>query len=111
MNRSVDVAIAGADEAAIVETIDAARSGMRVLVVLRSNCARIVRRLRRAIRAAGVMASRVTIVTGAEIACVDGVNAVEAIVVRRITTGQLLAFNTSSVIRLDMPALRKEEIQ
>ena len=98
MTGTVDVVIVGAHGVAVAATIDAVRRGLTVLVVIRSRAAKVARRLRRSAQSAGVTSPKVTILTGSEIACVDGVNATEAVVVRRLGTGQLLAFNASSVL-------------
>lgn len=99
MTATVDVVIVGADPAAIAATTDAARRGQRVLVVMRSRRADLVRRLRRSLRVAETPQRAVTIVTGAEVACVDGVNAVEAVVVRDLRTGRLRGFNAAGLQR------------
>jgi len=44
------------------------------------------------------VASQVTVLTGAEVVCVDGVHAVEAVVIRRIRTGQLIGVNASAIL-------------
>lgn len=99
MTNTVDVVIAGAGPAAIAAIIDAAGQGLRVLVVMRSRRAELVRGLRRALRAAALPRWAVTIVSGAEIACVDGVNAIEAVVVRDLRTGRLRGFNAAALQR------------
>ena len=82
----------------MTSTVDATRRGLRVLVVIRSSASTVSRRLRRSLQSAGVTLADVTIVSGAEIACVDGVNAVEAVLVRRLRTGRLVGFNASSLL-------------
>ena len=99
MTRTVDRVIVGAHQAATAAAIESARSGMRVLVVIRSRRTDVVRRLRRALRAAGENGQRhVTVLTGAEVVCVDGVHSVEAVVIRRVQTGRLIAVNASSIL-------------
>lgn len=99
MTKSVDVVIVGGNAAAMAATIDAIGRGLRVLVVIRAKRLGLAQRLRRAIRAAGIPAPRqLTIVTGAEVVCVDGVPHVEAVVVRHVRTGRLMAFNASALL-------------
>ena len=99
MTRTVDVVIVGADPAAMAATTEAARQGQRVLVVMRSRRAGLVRRLRQSLRAANSPQWAVKIVTGAEVACVDGVTAVEAVLVRDLRTGRLRGFNAAGLQR------------
>jgi hypothetical protein len=81
MKRStVDLVVTGDEGAAVAEAVDAVRRGQRVLVVLRSDDARVVPRLRRLCRAAK---RQLTVMTNAEVVCVDGVDGVEAVVVLR----------------------------
>jgi hypothetical protein len=98
MTKSVDVVIVGGNAAAMAAASDAVGRGLRVLVVTRSMRRGLAGRLRRAIRAAGMLAPRqLTVVTGSEVVCVDGVPHVEAVVVRRVRTGRLVAFNASAI--------------
>ena len=99
MTNTVDIVIVGADQAAIAATADAARRGLRVLVVMRSRRAELVRRLRQSLRAARSPQWAVKILTGAEVACVDGVNTIEAVVVRDLRTGRLRGFNAAGLQR------------
>jgi hypothetical protein len=70
-----------------------------VLVVIRSRRAGIVQQLRRSLRALRLApAPRVMVMTGAEVACVDGVGGVEAVVVRNLRSGRLSGFNTQEVL-------------
>src|SRR5436190_13141776 len=41
---------------------------------------------------------RLAVVTGAERVCVDGIDSVEAVVIRRIRTGRLIGFNASAIL-------------
>ena len=69
-----------------------------MLVVIRSPRVRLIRGLRRALRAAGPRVRRgVTIFTNAEVVCVDGLDRVEAVIVRRIGTGRLIGINASAI--------------
>jgi hypothetical protein len=94
----VDLVIVAGDSSAISAAIDAARRGMRVLVVIGSTPVPLIRRLRRALRAAGTRVRRgVTVLTNAEVVCVDGLDRVEAVIVRRIGTGRLIGVNASAI--------------
>jgi hypothetical protein len=97
---TVHTVIVGADGGAVAATIDAVRRGIPVLVVIRSGRASVVRRFRQSLRSAAAWPSPlVTIVAGAEVACVDGVNGVEAVVVRQLRTGRLIGVNARAVLR------------
>ena len=97
--KTVDVVITGADAAAIDAARDAVRNGRRVLVVIRSRRIDVVRQLRRSLRSLGVSpAPCVLVMTGAEVACVDGVSGVEAVVVRDLRSGRLSGFNAREVL-------------
>ena len=97
MKRStVDLVVTGDETAAAAAAVDAVRRGQRVLVVLRSDGARVAPRLRRLCRAAK---SQLTVMTNAEVVCVDGVDGVEAVVVRYTRTGHLCAMNTPAFER------------
>ena len=102
MIRTVDLVIAGDGPAARAAAVSALRSGRRVLVVLGSSNARIARRLRRCLckppRSDG---SQLTVMTDAAVVCVDGVDAVEAVVVRHARTGRLSAVNASAFVSFD----------
>ena len=76
---TVDLVVTGDETAAVAAAVDAVRRGQRVLVVSRSDDARVVARLRRLCRAAK---NQLTVMTNAEVVCVDGVDGVEAAVVR-----------------------------
>lgn len=80
--------------------IEAVRRGHRVLVVTDSSDERWRRRLRRDLRAAlpAGSGSPVAIVMNAEVACVDGVGGVEAVVLRSRASGRLRAVNTAAVL-------------
>lgn len=100
MTRTVDLVIVGADAGAVAATIDAVRRGLRVLIVIRSTRASAAARLRQALRSAHLPRTRnITITTGAEVVCVDGVNGVEAVVVRDLRTRRLIGFNAAAVLR------------
>jgi thioredoxin reductase len=90
--------VTGDESAAVAAAVDAVRRGQRVLVVLRSDGARVVPRWRRLCRATK---SRLTVMTNAKVVCVDGVDGVEAVVVRYTRTGRLWAVNTPSFLSFD----------
>jgi thioredoxin reductase len=90
---TVDLVVTGDESAAVAAAIDAVRRGQRVLVVLRSAGPRTVPRLRRLCRAAK---NQLTVMTNAEVVCVDGVHGVEAVVIRCVSTGCLRAVNASA---------------
>lgn len=99
MTRTVDVVIVGAGAAAVAEAIDAARRGLKVLVVIRSGRGNLARRLRQRFRRAlELRQRRVSVLTGAEVACADGVHSIEAVVVRYIRSRRLVGFNASTLL-------------
>ena len=100
MTRTVDVVIEGEDAAAIAAAIDSVGRGLRVLIVIRARRSTFARHLREAIGKARVVLSpkQITILTGAEVACVDGVKSIEAVVVRQLRTRRLIGFNASALL-------------
>lgn len=104
MTRTVDLVIVGADAGAVAATIDAVRRGLRVLIVIRSTRASVVARLRHSLRSAHLPPTRnITVMTGAEIVCADGVDGVEAVVVRHLRTKRLIGFNAAALWRFSEP--------
>ena len=102
MIGTVDVVIAGDGSVARAAAVGALERGERVLVVLRSGDARVARRLRRTLLGtAGTDGRRLSVMTGAEVVCVDGVNGVEAVVIRHAPTGHLSAVNASAFLSFD----------
>ena len=98
MTATVDLVVVGADEAGIAATIAALRNGRRVLVVIRQAHSEATRRLRHTLKEAGCWsADQITVVTGAEVACADGVHGIEAVVLRDIRTGRLTGINASEL--------------
>ena len=93
MNATVDLVVAGDASPSRAAAIEALRRGQRVLIVLQSADARMARRLRRSLRIAGGGGGQLTVATAAEVVCVDGVDGVEAVVVRGRRTGRLWAVN------------------
>lgn len=102
MTHTVDIVIAGAGAAAIDAAIDAVRRGWRVVIVMRESRPSASRRVRRWVSTAKPLRrpSRLIVVSGADVACVDGVNGIEAVIVRRRRTGRLIAFNVSALLDL-----------
>lgn len=97
--RTVDLVVAGDDSAALIAAFDAVRRGRRVLVVLRSGDERAVQRDRRRLRLeAKAGGGHLTVMTNAEVVCVDGVGRVEAVVIRHLPTGHIYAVNASAFL-------------
>ena len=104
MIRTVDLVVAGTGDGALAAAVAALRRGQRVFVVLRSSDARVAHRVRRRLReAVGVNASQVSVTTGYEVVCVDGVEGVEVVVIRHGRTGRLRAVNTCAFVADDGP--------
>jgi hypothetical protein len=93
--KTVDLVVTGDETAAVGAAVDAVRRGQRVLVVLRAAGSRIVPRVRRLCRPAK---HQLTVITNAEVVCVDGVHGVEAVVLRYTRTGRLCAVNASAFV-------------
>lgn len=92
VSPTVDLVITGGGSAALAAASDALQRGQCVLVVLRAGDARVGRGFRRRLRtAANAGGSRVTVMTNAEIVCVDRVDSVEAAIIRYVRTGRLCA--------------------
>ena len=90
MNRTVDLVIAGGTSDAVAAALEARRNGFRVLIVCRELAVPVGR-----VRGAG----RISVMDGAEVVCVDGVGAPEAVVVRELRSGRLIGVNTSQLLR------------
>jgi hypothetical protein len=91
--------IAGDGGAARAAAVDALRRGQRVLIALRCADAGVARRLRTSLlKNADVDDGRLTVITGTEVVCADGVDGVEAVVLRHATTGRLSAVNASAFV-------------
>ena len=102
MIATVDLVIAGNASASRAAAVGALRRGERVLVVLRSSDARVARRLRRSVlETAGADGGQLRVMTSAEVVCADGVDGVEAVVVRHAPTGRLSAVNASAFVSFD----------
>ena len=102
MIATVDLVIAGDASASRAAAVGALRRGERVLVVLRSSDARVARRLRRSVlETAGADGGQLRVMTSAEVVCADGVDGVEAVVIRHAPTGRLSAVNASAFVSFD----------
>lgn len=99
MNQTVDLVVAGAGRRLLAAADAALRLGQRVLIVVRPGHAGVARRLRRHLRGAAPRDDgRLTVVTNAEVVCVDGIAGVEAVVIRDAGTGRLRAVNASAFL-------------
>ena len=102
MTRTVDLVVTGDDSAALAATVRGVHRGCRVLVVLRSGGSRAAHRFRSRLGpAANADAILLAVMTNAEVVCVDGVDSVEAVVIRRSRTGRLCAVNASAFLSCD----------
>jgi thioredoxin reductase len=102
VSRTVDLVIAGEGSAARALAVDASRQGRRVLVVMRCGDARLRRRFRNALgKARDAGRGQITLMTNAEVVCVDGVERVEAVIIRHLRTGRLFAVNASAFVPCD----------
>ena len=97
MPRTVDLVVVGNSASGMSAGIAAAQRGARVLIVLEHRDRSWIERLRRSIRASGVT-QRITVMTGSELVCVDGIGGIEAIVVRRINSGRLTGINAQALL-------------
>jgi hypothetical protein len=99
MIGTVDLVIAGDGSAARAAAVNALQRGRRVLVVLGSADQRVVRQLRRSLLTrAKAVGAQLRISIGAEVVCADGVDGVEAVVIRHARTGRLSAVNASAFL-------------
>ena len=102
MIRTVDLVIAGSPGGAFTAAADALQRGRRILVLLHSADTRAGQRFRqRLCKAANVDGAQVTVITNAEVVCVDGVDGVEAVVIRYARTGRLRAVNASAFLSIE----------
>ena len=90
-SRTVDLVVAGDERAALAAAVEAVRRGQRVLVVSAAADASRVSRARRACRATKTASGRLTVMSNAEVVCVDGIDGVEAVVIRHRRIGRLAA--------------------
>jgi len=101
MIETVDVVIAGDGSGGRTAAVSALERGQRVLIVLRTDV-RVARRLRSTLlRTVRAGCGQLRIMTSAEVVCVDGVDGVEAVVVRHTPTGHLSAVNASAFVSFD----------
>jgi len=103
VSRTVDLVVAGSGRSGLHAAIIAARRGGRVLIVLGPDDLASAADVLRSIRSAGAPVRRVRVMTGAEVACVDGVGRVEAVVVRRVGSPDLVAFNAGGFVAATSP--------
>jgi len=102
MMGTVDLVIAGDGSGARAAAARALERGQRVLVVLSSADARAARRLRTTLlRTTHAGGGQLSVMTNAEVVCADGVDGVEAVVVRHAPTGRLSAVNASAFVSFD----------
>jgi glycine/D-amino acid oxidase-like deaminating enzyme len=106
MTMTVDVVVIGAGQAALAAAVESARSGKRVLVIARVRGPGLRRHLRRARSVAGAaLSKRITVITGAEVECIAGIRAVEAVLARYIKTGRRVDVNATALLTFeDEPA-------
>lgn len=96
---TVDLVVTGDSRAALAAAMDAVRCGRRVLLVLPSGDRLAARRARKfGHQAANAAGGNLTVMTNAEVVCVDGVGGVEAVVIRYARTGRLCAVNTPAFL-------------
>jgi thioredoxin reductase len=108
VSRTVDLVIADAGDAALAAAVQAVPHGRRVLVLLRHGDARAGSRVRRRLRqAAPTHGAQVMVMTNVEVVCVDGVDGVEAVVIRHARTGRLSAVNATAFVSCESAALRQ----
>jgi thioredoxin reductase len=102
MTMTVDVVVVGTSQAALAAAVESAQSGKRVLVIARVRGPRLRRRVRRARRAAGAgLSRRITVITGAEVECIAGIRAVEAVLARYVKTGRHVDVNASALLTFE----------
>ena len=99
MSRTVDLVIVGMRDAACAAANEAARDGRRVLVVDLTTSADCRRQFRRAIERD--VRHRVSVMTGVEVVCVDGVKTIEVVLLRHISTRRLIGINARAVLWSD----------
>ena len=99
MSRHVDLVIVGVTPAACAAAIDAARRRRRVLIVSDTPANRCHRHLLRGLKAhREVQRELVSVLTGVEVVCVDGTNAIEVVLLRTMKTGRMVGINTAAVL-------------
>ena len=99
LTRTVDLVLVGMTDAAAAAATGAARRGKHVLIVGESQNACFLRGLRRMLDAAGAgCRERVSILAGFEVVSVDGIGAVEVVLIRNVRTGHLIGINTGAML-------------
>ena len=99
MNRTADLVVVGMTDAAAAAATDAARRGKHVLILGESQNACYRRGLRQMLDAAGAgCRERVSILAGFEVVSVDGIGAVEVVLIRNVRTGHLIGINTGAML-------------
>lgn len=99
MISTVDVVITGSAGLVFAEAVTALQHRQRVLVVVRSGDIAETKRVCRRLRKVATAQSRCLLVmTNAEVVCVDGIDSVEAVVIRYVKTGRLRAVNASAFV-------------
>ena len=99
MTLTVDLVIVGMTAAAAAAATEAARCGKRVLVVGRSKDASYCRDLRRTLDVAGDGCREcVSVLAGFEVVSVDGISAVEVVLIRQLKTGCLIGINAGEML-------------
>jgi hypothetical protein len=102
MTMTVDVVVIGASQAALAAAVESAQSGKRVLVIAGVRGPGLRRRIRRARRVAGAaLSSRITVITGAEVECIAGIRAVEAVLARYSQTGRRVDVNATALLTFE----------
>ena len=102
MIGTVDLVIAGDGSGARAAAVSALTHGQRVLIVLRAADARAARCLRTTLlTTAGALGNQLRVMASGEVVCVDGVDGVEAVVVRHVPTGYLSAVNASAFVSFE----------
>ena len=95
---TVDLVVTGDESAAAAAAVEAVQRGQRVLFVLRVGSSRVVPRARRLCRGAN---GQLLVIANAEVVCVDGIDQVEAVVIRHGRTGRLTAVNACAFLSCD----------
>lgn len=99
MTLNTDLVIVGMTAAAVAAATYAARRGQRVFVVDESRDASYLRDFRRALDAAGHdCRGRISVAAGFQVLSVDGISAIEVVLIRHAKTGRLLGINTSAAL-------------
>jgi hypothetical protein len=102
MTMTVDVVVVGSSQGALAAAVESARTGKRVLVIARVRGPELRHRIQRARRGAGAaLSGRITVITGAEVECIAGIRAVEAVLARYIQTGRRVDVNATALLTFE----------